>query len=155
LPTRARLAALAFAGRGPDSGDVAVIRQNTTDAISYLAGRLRLSRGDVVVTTMAEHDANLLPWARAATCRYVECGKDGTFTGEDIAAALERRPAPRLVAITGASHVTGWLPPLPDIIAAAHHRGIPVLVDAAQLASHRPLPGEADFYPVVTGSRSR
>lgn len=34
----ARLAALAFAGRGPDSGDVAVIRQNTTDAISYLAG---------------------------------------------------------------------------------------------------------------------
>jgi selenocysteine lyase/cysteine desulfurase len=41
--------------------------------------------------------------------------------------------------------VTGWLPPLPDIIAAAHHRGIPVLVDAAQLAPHRPLPGEADF----------
>jgi len=56
-----------------------------------------------------------------------------------------RRPAPRLLAITGASHVTGWLPPLPDIIAAAHHRGIPVLVDAAQLAPHRPLPGEADF----------
>ena len=49
----ARLAALAFAGRGPDSGDVAVIRQNATDAISYLAG-LGLSRGDVVVTTMAE-----------------------------------------------------------------------------------------------------
>ena len=71
----ARLAALAFAGRGPDSGDVAVIRQNTTDAISYLAGRLGLSRDDVVVTTMAEHHANLLPWARAATCRYVECGR--------------------------------------------------------------------------------
>jgi selenocysteine lyase/cysteine desulfurase len=141
----ARLAALAFAGRGPDSGDVAVIRQNTTDAISYLARRLGLSRGDVVVTTMAEHHANLLPWARAATCRYVECGQDGTFTAEDIAAAVDRRPAPRLLAITGASHVTGWLPPLPDIIAAAHHRGIPVLVDAAQLAPHRPLPGEADF----------
>ena len=106
---------------------------------------LGLSRGDVVVITMAEHHANLLPWARAATCRYVECGTDGTFTAEDIAAAVDRRPAPRLLAITGASHVTGWLPPLPDIIAAAHHRGIPVLVDAAQLAPHRPLPGEADF----------
>ena len=141
----ARLAALAFAGRGPASGDVAVIRQNTTDAISYLACRLGLNRGDVVVTTMAEHHANLLPWAHAATCRYVECGQDGTFTAEDIAAALDRRPAPRLLAITGASHVTGWLPPLPDIIAAAHRRGIPVLVDAAQLAPHRPLPGEADF----------
>jgi selenocysteine lyase/cysteine desulfurase len=94
---------------------------------------------------MAEHHANLLPWARAATCRYVECGQDGTFTAEDIAAAVDRRPAPRLLAITGACHVTGWLPPLPDIIAAAHHRGIPVLVDAAQLAPHRPLPGEVDF----------
>jgi selenocysteine lyase/cysteine desulfurase len=141
----ARLAALAFAGRGPDSGDVAVIRQNTTDAISYLACRLGLSRGDVVVTTVAEHHANLLPWARAATCRYVECGPDGTFTAEDIAAAVDRRPVPRLLAVTGACHVTGWLPPLPDIIAAAHARGVPVLVDAAQLAAHRPLPGQADF----------
>jgi hypothetical protein len=61
LPRSARLAALAFAGRGPDSGDVAVIRQNTTDAISYLASRLGLSRGDVVVTTTAEHHPNLLP----------------------------------------------------------------------------------------------
>ena len=32
-----------------------------------------------------------------------------------------------------------------EIIAAAHHRGVPVLVDAAQLAPHRPLPAEADF----------
>ena len=55
------------------------------------------------------------------------------------------RPVPRPLAITGASHVTGWLPPLPEIIAAAHHRGIPVLVDAARLAPHRPLPAEADF----------
>ena len=141
----ARLAALAFAGRGPDSGDVAVIRQNTTDAISFLACRLGLSRSDVVVTTMAEHHANLLPWAFTATCRYVECGRDGTFTAEHIAAALDQRPTPRLLAITGASHVTGWLPPLTDIIAAAHHRGIPVFVDAAQLAPHRPLPGQADF----------
>ena len=140
-----RLAALAFARRQPDSGDVAVICRNTTEAINHLAYRLGLSRSDVVVTTVAEHDSNRLPWARAATCRYVECGKDGTFTPEDVAAALDQRPASRLLAVTGASNVTGWLPPLPEIIAAAHHRGIPVLVDAAQLAPHRPLPAGADF----------
>ena len=140
-----RLAALAFAGRGPDSHDVAVICRNTTEAINHLACRLGLSGGDVVAATVAEHDSNRLPWARAATCRYVECGKDGTFTPEDVAAALDQRPVPRLLAITGASHVTGWLRPLPEIIAAAHHRGTPVLVDAAQLAPHRPLPAEADF----------
>jgi len=141
----ARLAALAFAGRGPDSGDAAVICLNATDAVQHLAGRLRLSSGDVVVTTVAEHHANLLPWSRAASCRYVECGQDGTFEPADVAAALDQRPVPRLLAVTGASHVTGWLPPLGEIIAAAHHRGIPVLVDAAQLAPHRPLSAEADF----------
>ena len=66
-----RLAALAFARRQPDSGDVAVISRNTTEAVNHLAYRLGLSRGDVVVTTVAEHDSNRLPWARAATCR---CG---------------------------------------------------------------------------------
>jgi len=141
----ARLAALAFAGRGPDSGDVAVICPNATGAIHHLAERLRLSSGDVVVTTVAEHHANLLPWSRAASCRYVECGQDGTFEPADVAAALDQRPVPRLLAITGASHVTGWLPPLGEIIAAAHDRGVPVLVDAVQLAPRRPLPAEADF----------
>ena len=141
----ARLAALAFAGRGPDSHDVAVICRSTTEAINHLAFRLGLSGGDVVVTTVAEHDSNLLPWGRLAARRYIECGKDGTFTPEDVTAALDQRPVPRLLAVTGASNVTGWLPALPEIIAAAHHRGVPVLVDSAQLAPHRPLPAEADF----------
>ena len=141
----AHRSALSFAGRGGNSGDVAVICRNTTEAINHLAYRLRLGPGDVVVTTVAEHYSNLLPWARAATCRFVECGQDGTFGPEDVAAALDQRPVPRLLTITGASNVTGWLPPLPEIIAVAHHRGIPVLVDAAQLAPHRPLPHEADF----------
>jgi selenocysteine lyase/cysteine desulfurase len=98
-----------------------------------------------VVTTVAEHHANLLPWSRAATCRYVECGQDGTFGPDDVAAALDQRPAPRLLAITGASNITGWMPPLAQIIEAAHDRGVPVAVDAAQLAPHRPLPASADF----------
>jgi selenocysteine lyase/cysteine desulfurase len=137
--------ALAFAGRGPDSGDVAVICRNTTEAINHLAYRLNLDPGDVVVTTAAEHYSNLLPWMRVATCRFVECGRDGTFESGDVAVALDQRPVPRLLAITGASNVTGWLPPLAEIISAAHQRAIPVLVDAAQLAPHRPLPPEADF----------
>jgi selenocysteine lyase/cysteine desulfurase len=141
----AHRAALAFAGRDRDSDDVAIICRNTTEAINHLAYRLRVGVGDVVVTTVAEHYSNLLPWVRAAACRFVECGQDGTFGTEDVVAALDQRPTPRLLAITGASNVTGWLPPLPDIIAAAHHRGIPVLVDAAQFAPHRPLPREADF----------
>ena len=143
----ARSAALAFAGRasGGPGDDIAIICRNTTEALNHLAYRLRLAPDDVVVTTVAEHHANLLPWSRAATCRYVECGGDGTFGVEDVEDALDQRPSPRLLAITGASNITGWMPPLAAIITAAHERNIPVAVDAAQLAPHRPLPANADF----------
>ena len=145
----ARSAALAFAGRTsrPDGrrDDVAIICRNTTEALNHLAYRLRLARDDVVVTTVAEHHANLLPWSRIATCRYVECGRDGTFGADDVVSVLNQHPAPRLLAITGASNITGWMPPLAEIIAAAHDRDIAVVVDAAQLAPHRPLPADADF----------
>lgn len=140
----ARAATLAFAGR-TDGDDVAIICRNTTEAINHLAYRLRLQPDDLVATTVVEHHANLLPWARIARRRYVECGPDGTFSVDDVTAALDAEPRPQLLAIAGASNVTGWMPPLDAIITAAHDRGVPVLVDAAQLAPHRPLPAEADY----------
>ena len=142
----ARSAVLAFAGRDEGGPDVAILCRNTTEAINHLAYRLRLDPDDVVVTTVVEHHANLLPWGRVATRRYVECGADGTFAIADVVAALDQEPRPpALLAITGASNVTGWLPPIDAIIEAAHARGVRVLVDAAQLAPHRPLPATADF----------
>ena len=140
----ARAAALAFSGHaGRD--DIAIICRNTTESINHLAYRLSLVPDDVVVTTVVEHHANLLPWARLCQRRFVECRTDGTFSTEDVLAAIDVGPRPRLLAITGASNVTGWLPPLDEIIAGAHARDVPVLVDAAQLAPHRPMPVDADF----------
>jgi len=140
----ARDAMMRFAGRqGRD--DVAIICRNTTEALNHLAYRLRLSPDDVVLTTVVEHHANLLPWSRVATCRHVECRADGTFTAGDVETALDQLPAPRLLAITGASNITGWLPPLEEIVASAHARGVRVAADAAQLAPHRPLPESCDF----------
>ena len=142
----ARRAVLAFAGRPDDGRDVAILCRNTTEAINHLAYRLDLSPTDTVVTTVVEHHANLLPWGRVANRRYVECSADGTFSVDDVCAALDAggRP-PALLAVTGASNVTGWLPPLEAIIEAAHQRGVEVVVDAAQLAPHRPLPADADY----------
>ena len=142
---QARAAALSFAGRDGSGADVAIFCRNTTEAINLLAYRLRLEPGDVVATTVVEHHANLLPWARQCRRRFVECGPDGTFGAAEVIEALDGSPRPRLLAITGASNVTGWLPPIDEIVGAAHHRGVPVLVDAAQLAPHAPLPADADF----------
>jgi selenocysteine lyase/cysteine desulfurase len=140
----ARTAALAFAERG-GRDDVAIICRNTTEAINHLAYRLGLHPSETVVTTVVEHHANLLPWVRVARCRHVECNGEGMFSVDDLESALAQNPGPRLLAITGASNVTGWLPALDDVIAMAHDRSIPVLIDAAQLAAHRPLPRDADF----------
>jgi selenocysteine lyase/cysteine desulfurase len=142
----ARRTVLAFAGRDPDGSDVAIFCRNTTEAINHLAYRLRLAPDDVVVTTVVEHHANLLPWGRMATRRYVECSPAGTFSVEAVCEALDAGDrTPALLAITAASNVTGWLPPIDAIIDAAHERGVRVAVDAAQLAPHRPLPADADF----------
>ncbi|HVM07734.1 MAG TPA: aminotransferase class V-fold PLP-dependent enzyme [Acidimicrobiales bacterium] len=140
----ARAAALRFAGR-EDSDDVAIICRNTTEAINHLAYRLRLQPDDVVLTTVVEHHANLLPWGRLCRRRYVECDDAGTFSVDDVRRGLRESPRPSLLAITGASNVTGWLPAIDEIIEVAHEHGVPVLVDAAQLAPHRPLPRTADY----------
>jgi selenocysteine lyase/cysteine desulfurase len=141
----ARESAARFSGRAENSDDVVVLVRNTTEAINHLAYRLELEPDDVVVTTVAEHHANLLPWARVAQRRWVECERDGTFSVEQVAAVLDEGTPPKLLAITAASNVTGWLPPLDEICAEAHARGIEVLADAAQLAPHRPLPTAPDY----------
>ena len=134
-----------FARRPAGGDDVVVLVRNTTEAINHIAYRLGLGPDDVVVTTVVEHHANLLPWARVATRRWVECGPAGTFDTGDVVGVLEDGRRPALLAMTGASNVTGWLPPVEEICAEAHERGVPVLLDAAQLAPHRPLPEGPDF----------
>ena len=141
----ARAAALRFAGRADRTGDIAIFCRNTTEAINHLAYRLRLAPTDVVLTTVVEHHANLLPWRRVSRARFVECDRSGTFSVDDIIVALEESPRPKLLAVTGASNVTGWLPPIQEIVGAAHERGVPVFLDAAQLAPHRPLPIGVDY----------
>ncbi len=141
----ARATVYRFASRPSHGDDVVILVRNTTEAINHLAYRLRLAPDDVVVTTVVEHHANLLPWARAASLRWVECGRDGTFSTDDVVRTLDDGPPPVLLALTGASNVTGWIPPVEAICAAAHERGIPVLLDAAQLAPHRPLPTGPDY----------
>ena len=135
---QARDSLLRFVGGDPATHTV-VFPRNTTEALNIAAFRLGLTRDDVVLTTVAEHHSNMLPWRRHAQVRYVDVASDGTFTVEDVVRELDRSPRPAVLAVTGASNVTGWLPPLRGIAAAARARGVLVVVDAAQLAPHRPI----------------
>jgi selenocysteine lyase/cysteine desulfurase len=127
-----------FVGGDPTT-HLALFPRNTTEALNLLAYRLGLTKADVVVTTEVEHHANLLPWARHAQLRTVQVDERGTFDVAAVEAALDAYPRPRVLAISGGSNVTGWLPDLRGIAAAARHRGVLVVVDGAQLVPHRPV----------------
>ncbi len=127
-----------FVGGDPAT-HVALFPRNTTEALNLLAFRLGLTRDDVVVTTAVEHHANLLPWQRYAQLRVVDVDRQGTFDVTAVEAALDQHPRPRVLAVSGGSNVTGWLPDLRAIAAAARQRGVLTVVDGAQLVPHRPV----------------
>ncbi|TYP90454.1 aminotransferase class V-fold PLP-dependent enzyme [Blastococcus xanthinilyticus] len=135
---QAREALTRFVGADP-STHVALFPANTTEGLNLIAFRLGLTRDDVVVTTAVEHHANLLPWRRHARVRVVDVDRSGTYDVDAVIAALDARPTPRVLAVSGASNVTGWLPDLAAITAAARARGVLVVVDGAQLVPHRPV----------------
>jgi selenocysteine lyase/cysteine desulfurase len=118
-------------GARPD--DVVVLTRNTTDGLNLLA-RAVPGDGEVVFLDV-EHHADLLPWQRRPS-RCVRAGSTIAETLERLAASLDERPA-ALVAVTGASNVTGEMLPIPAVVKLAHERGARVSVDAAQLAPHR------------------
>jgi selenocysteine lyase/cysteine desulfurase len=131
----ARLALRDFFGARAD--DSVVFTRNTTDSINLLAASL--PPGTEVVTFATEHHANLLPWQRGALeVSYLPPPTSAQDALELLAAHLKSRRAD-LVAVTGASNVTGELWPVAELAQLAHDRGARILIDAAQLAPHCPI----------------
>ncbi|WP_084269806.1 aminotransferase class V-fold PLP-dependent enzyme [Patulibacter minatonensis] len=117
--------------------DHVVFTRNTTEATNLLASCVPAT-GDVVTLDL-EHHANLLPWHRAGTGhRYVEHADTIDATFDRLEAELRRRPV-ALLALTGASNVTGELLPVERAADLAHAHGARLFVDAAQLAPHRAI----------------
>lgn len=115
--------------------DVVVFTRNTTDSLNLLAHCV--PAGGSVLYLDIEHHANLLPWQRRGDI-VLEAGATlrETLTGLDAALARAAEPV-ALVAVTGASNVTGQVLPITELAAIAHRHGARIVVDAAQLAPHR------------------
>jgi selenocysteine lyase/cysteine desulfurase len=116
---------------GARADDVVVFTRNTTDALNLLSTAVP---GEVVVLDV-EHHANLLPWQRG-DARVIPAADTLAATEAALAAELARRPA-ALLAVTGASNVTGEVPDLARLAALAHAAGARIVVDGAQLVPHR------------------
>ena len=117
-----------------------IFTKNTTESMNKLARLYPFRPNGVVVTTMMEHHSNDLPWRRATKVVHVGLKSDGSLDVEDYAAKLKEHAGKvDLVTITGASNVSGWLTPYHYLARLAHGVGAKFVLDAAQLAPHRPI----------------
>ncbi len=126
-----------FVNADPDR-DVVVFAKNTTEAINKLARTMPMSADAVVLTTLLEHHSNDLPWRARARTVHVRACPDGSLDEEDLDRQLQHHAGRiALLAVSGASNVTGLVQPIHRLAERVHAAGGRILVDAAQLAPHR------------------
>ncbi|HEY2960124.1 MAG TPA: cysteine desulfurase-like protein [Actinomycetota bacterium] len=125
--------------------DGVVLGANMTTLTYRLASALAAGwrRGDQVVVSRLDHDANVRPWLQAAAragaaVRWAEVDlATGELPAEQYDGLLSERT--RLVAVTAASNVLGTRPDVAGIAARAHGVGALVFVDGVHATAHGPV----------------
>ena len=132
-----------------------VFVRGATEAINLVAasyGRTHVTAGDEVLITAMEHHSNIVPWQilceeKGARLRVAPIDDSGELRLDEFEKLIG--PRTRMVAVTQVSNPLGTVLPLSDMIAMAHRRGVPVLVDGAQAVPHFAVDVQAldcDFY---------
>ncbi|MFR9730859.1 aminotransferase class V-fold PLP-dependent enzyme [Saccharopolyspora sp. MS10] len=117
--------------------DSVIFTRNTTDALNLLAAALPAETSVVVFDT--EHHAALLPWGgtRVRHLGIPASPEEAVRLLDDALAACPE--GPKLAVLTGASNVTGEVWPVAELARVARSHGARTVLDAAQLAPHRPV----------------
>ena len=132
-----------------------VFVRGTTEAVNLVAqsfARPRLTPGDEILITWLEHHSNIVPWQllagqTGARLRVAPINQAGELDVAAFESLLS--PRTRLVAVAHVSNALGTILPVRRIIAAAHARSIPVLLDGAQAVPHMSVDVrelDCDFY---------
>jgi cysteine desulfurase/selenocysteine lyase len=124
---------------GAKEGDL-IFTRNTTESINMVSRGLRWRRGDKVVTTLAEHHSNFLPWLRlrkdGVDLEVVKPDRNGSFDVSDFERAIDAKT--RLVAVAHITNVLGTVLPVKEISEICLDKGAMLLVDGAQSVPHMP-----------------
>ena len=147
---------------GAGSVDEIIFTKNASESLNLVAstlGRhLNLGEGDEIVLSIMEHHSNIVPWhfwreRHGAVIKWAPVDEEGNFLLDEFEKLLG--PKTKVVSITQMSNALGTIVPVKEVIALAHARGIPVVVDGSQAAVHLDIDVrdlDADFY-VMTGHK--
>lgn len=127
---------------------------NTTQALDLAAHLMADTKGATLIT-QAEHHSNDLPHRRRGKVLRAPVDDRGMLLLDEVERILQRSKV-KLLAVTGASNVTGVMPPIHKLARLAHDAGARILVDAAQLYAHAPIdvksPGHAEHLDFVAAA---
>jgi cysteine desulfurase/selenocysteine lyase len=132
-----------------------IFTTGTTDSINLVAqsfGRQYLGENYEIVISEIEHHANIVPWQMianqtGASIKIIPVNDAGEIELDEYAALLNENTG--IVAIGHVSNALGTIHPVKQMIAEAHARDIPVLIDGAQAVPHTNVDVQeldADFY---------
>ena len=132
-----------FIGAAEDQEIIFV--RGTTEGINLVAqsyGRQNVGPGDEIIVSNMEHHSNIVPWQmlcqeRGAHLRVVRINDEGELLLDEYERLLG--PRTKLVSMVHQSNALGTINPVEQIVAMAHSRGVPVLLDGAQSAPHLPI----------------
>lgn len=122
-----------------------IFTSGATDGINMVASiwaMHHLRPGDEIIISQVEHHSNFLPWQELAlekklTLTIIPVDEAGLLDMKTYYAALSEKT--KLVAIVHTSNILGTTNDIGSIVAAAHHVGAKVLVDAAQSIAHHKI----------------
>ena len=114
-----------------------------TNIVAHAWARKNLKEGDVVVSTLMEHHANLVPWQilreeRGIRLELVKITNGSILDISDLEEKLSSGGV-KLVCVGHVSNVSATLNPIKKITELAHLAGAAVLVDGAQSTGHMPI----------------
>jgi cysteine desulfurase family protein (TIGR01976 family) len=124
--------------------DEVVFGQNMTTitfALARAIGR-ELKRGDEIVVTTLDHDANVAPWRaleeKGVVVRQVDIREaDCTLDLDDLKSKITVKT--KLIAVGYASNAVGTINPVAEITKMAHAAGALTFIDAVHYAPHGPI----------------
>lgn len=119
-----------------------IFTKGTTESINLVAysfSEAFIHEGDEVIVSEMEHHANIVPWQivcerKKATIKVIPFDDSGRLMVEKLPELISEKT--KIIAVTLVSNVLGAINPVEEVIAIAHEKNIPVLIDGAQAVQH-------------------
>jgi cysteine desulfurase/selenocysteine lyase len=132
-----------------------IFTRGTTEAINLVMhgyGRAFIGKGDEIILSGLEHHANIVPWQmlaeeKGAVIRVIPMNDHGELLIDEFKALFNEKT--KFLGLSHVSNALGTVNPVKEMVAFAHGKGVPVLLDGAQAVPHHAIDVQeldCDFY---------